>query len=173
MNTEAVARRLVQLCREGKFNEAQDELYAQDARSIEPDGVSGPLGSVHGMDAIREKGRRFEESIAQIHGVSCSDPLMADPFFSLVMGFDATYKEGGRRALLVSVPGEQHSFGVTMVAEFFRRAGWDAWTGAPRTRTRSGSTSSSRSSTGRSGASSRSAPTWTRTPPARPTRTAC
>jgi len=39
--------------------------------------------------------------------------------------------EGGRRALLVSVPGEQHSFGVTMVAEFFRRAGWDAWTGAP------------------------------------------
>lgn len=31
----------------------------------------------------------------------------------------------GRRALLVSAPGEQHSFGALMVAEFLRRAGWD------------------------------------------------
>lgn len=36
----------------------------------------------------------------------------------------------GRRALLLPVPGEQHSFGVYMVAEFFRRAGWDVWSGA-------------------------------------------
>lgn len=32
-----------------------------------------------------------------------------------------------RRALLVPVPGEQHTFGLNMVAEFFRRAGWDVW----------------------------------------------
>jgi methanogenic corrinoid protein MtbC1 len=25
------------------------------------------------------------------------------------------------------MPGEQHSFGLIMVAEFFRRAGWDVW----------------------------------------------
>jgi methanogenic corrinoid protein MtbC1 len=31
----------------------------------------------------------------------------------------------GRRILLTAVPGEQHSFGLYMVAEFFRRAGWD------------------------------------------------
>ena len=99
MNTDAVARRLVQLCRLGKFNEAQDELYAPDARSIEPEGMSGALGSVVGMNAIREKGKRFEESVAQMHGVTCSDALVADPFFSVVMGFDATYKEGGRRAV--------------------------------------------------------------------------
>jgi methanogenic corrinoid protein MtbC1 len=35
-----------------------------------------------------------------------------------------------RRALLLPVPGEQHSFGLAMVAEFFRRAGWDVWSGA-------------------------------------------
>ena len=99
MNTEAIARRLVQLCREGKFNEAQDELYAQDASSIEPEGMAGPLGSVQGMAAIREKGRRFEESYTQMHGVTCSDPLVADPFFSVVMGFEATFKQGGRRSM--------------------------------------------------------------------------
>jgi MerR family transcriptional regulator, light-induced transcriptional regulator len=33
--------------------------------------------------------------------------------------------ERGRRALLVPAPTEQHNFGVLMVAEFLRRAGWD------------------------------------------------
>ena len=97
MNTEAIARRLVQLCREGKFNEAQDELYAEQARSIEPDGVAGALGSVEGMDAIREKGRRFEDTCEAIHDVICSDPLIAGPYFTITMGLDATYKDGGRR----------------------------------------------------------------------------
>jgi methanogenic corrinoid protein MtbC1 len=32
-------------------------------------------------------------------------------------------------ALLVPLPGEQHSFGLAMVVEFFRRAGWSVWTG--------------------------------------------
>lgn len=31
----------------------------------------------------------------------------------------------GRRVLLLPSPGEQHTFGLAMVAEFFRRAGWD------------------------------------------------
>jgi methanogenic corrinoid protein MtbC1 len=39
--------------------------------------------------------------------------------------------EQGRRALLVPAPGEQHTFGLGMVADFFRRAGWDVWSGAP------------------------------------------
>jgi methanogenic corrinoid protein MtbC1 len=31
----------------------------------------------------------------------------------------------GPRALLVQAPGEQHGFGIAMVASFFRRAGWN------------------------------------------------
>jgi methanogenic corrinoid protein MtbC1 len=38
-------------------------------------------------------------------------------------------RDQARRALLVPVPGEQHTFGLFMVAEFFRRAGWDVWAG--------------------------------------------
>lgn len=33
-------------------------------------------------------------------------------------------------ALLVPVIGCQHTFGIAMVADFFRRAGWKVWTGA-------------------------------------------
>lgn len=35
----------------------------------------------------------------------------------------------GPRIVLVPLPGEAHSFGLSMVHEFFSRAGWDAWTG--------------------------------------------
>ena len=36
----------------------------------------------------------------------------------------------GRRALLIPMPGEQHTFGLVMVADFFRRAGWEVWSDA-------------------------------------------
>lgn len=35
----------------------------------------------------------------------------------------------GRRAVLAPAPGETHTFGLVIVAEFFRRAGWEVWSG--------------------------------------------
>lgn len=36
-----------------------------------------------------------------------------------------------RRALLVSAPKEQHTLGLFMLSEFFRRAGWEVWSDLP------------------------------------------
>lgn len=47
----------------------------------------------------------------------------------------ATFQRSGeagtddRRVLLAATPGEQHTFGLFMVAEFFRRAGWEVFDG--------------------------------------------
>ncbi|MCZ8132015.1 MAG: cobalamin B12-binding domain-containing protein [Steroidobacteraceae bacterium] len=41
--------------------------------------------------------------------------------------------EPGARVLLVPSPGEQHTFGLMLVAEFFRRAGWDVSSEFPAT----------------------------------------
>jgi methanogenic corrinoid protein MtbC1 len=38
-------------------------------------------------------------------------------------------QQDGRRALLAPTPGETHTFGLVIVAEFFRRAGWEVWSG--------------------------------------------
>ena len=38
-------------------------------------------------------------------------------------------RTNGPRVLLVPLPGETHTFGLSMVYEFFRRAGWNAWSG--------------------------------------------
>jgi len=100
MSTGNIARRLIELCRAGQFDRALDELYAKDARSIELDGADqSPLSSVKGLDAIRAKGKQFEAKLEKIHSIAVSDPLIADPFFTIAMRFDATYKDGGRKAM--------------------------------------------------------------------------
>lgn len=44
---------------------------------------------------------------------------------SAAFGTDIAPPAGGRRALLMPAPGEQHTFGLSMVAEFFARANWE------------------------------------------------
>lgn len=40
---------------------------------------------------------------------------------------DESTSKVDRRVLLAPIPGEQHIFGITLVAQFLRRAGWDVW----------------------------------------------
>ena len=97
MNVEQVAQRLVQLCREGKYDEAQVELYSDDAVSIEPPNLPpGALGDAHGLEAIREKGRQFEASLEAVHSSFVSEPVVGGNWFSVAMGMDVTMKGVGR-----------------------------------------------------------------------------
>ncbi len=45
-------------------------------------------------------------------------------FRGLAEELPAEPTDAGRSALLVATPGEQHSFGLSMLATFFRTAGW-------------------------------------------------
>lgn len=49
---------------------------------------------------------------------------------SPAFGSSVEHPAQGRRVLLLPSPGEQHTFGLVMVAEFFRHAGWDVTGGA-------------------------------------------
>jgi methanogenic corrinoid protein MtbC1 len=49
---------------------------------------------------------------------------LGDVFFE-----QGSRSDSGESALLTTIPGEQHSFGLSMAAEFFRRAGWNLCTG--------------------------------------------
>jgi len=95
MNTAQVAKRLVELCREGKYQEAQDELYSKDAVSVEMEGSQG-IGDAKGLDAIREKGRQFNEMVEAVHGGSVGDPIVEGNWFAITMTMDATMKGRGR-----------------------------------------------------------------------------
>jgi methanogenic corrinoid protein MtbC1 len=49
---------------------------------------------------------------------------------SPAFGKSVAFPANGRRVLLLPSPGEQHTFGLVMVGEFFRRSGWDVSGGA-------------------------------------------
>jgi hypothetical protein len=93
--TQDVANRMNELFKENKWSEVQDELYAWDAVSIEPEHAPG-LQSVKGLEAIKEKGKQFSEMIEEMHGGWVSEPTVAGNFISFGMGMDVTMKGMGR-----------------------------------------------------------------------------
>jgi ketosteroid isomerase-like protein len=97
MTTQEVADKLVQLCREGKNDQAIEELYAEDVISKEPKGSDMEL--TEGKEAVKNKTLKWEESVEEIHSASCSGPIVSDSHFAIVMNIDATYKAHGRMAM--------------------------------------------------------------------------
>ena len=95
MSTEQIAKRLVELCRKGEYEQAQKELYADDAVSIEMEGSQG-LGNATGLAAIFEKGRQFDAMLEAVHGGTVSEPVIAGNWFSVAATLDATMKSRGR-----------------------------------------------------------------------------
>ncbi len=95
MTTQEVADRLYQLLEEGKWKEAQDELFSQDAKSIEPPNAPG-LHTVEGLDNIKKKGEMFESMVEEMHGGYTGKPVVAGNHFAIPMGMDATMKGAGR-----------------------------------------------------------------------------
>ncbi len=94
MNTQEVANRLVELCRQGNYEQAQNELYCENACSIEPKGA--PNERVEGIEAIRQKGKQWEASVEQVHSAEVSEPIVAGNHFSLSMRNEITFKGMGR-----------------------------------------------------------------------------
>lgn len=98
MTTRDIANRLNELFKENKWMEVQDELFSEDAISIEPDHSPG-LKIAEGLDAIKKKGRDFNEMVEEVHGGYASEPIVAGNHIALTMGFDATYKGMGRQKM--------------------------------------------------------------------------
>lgn len=96
MKTKEIAERLVALCREAKWETAQKELYANDAVSIEPKASPAFAQETKGLDAIVEKGRKFDGMIEKLHSLAVSEPLVADNSFVCTMSMDVTMKGQAR-----------------------------------------------------------------------------
>ena len=98
MTTKEVANRLYELFQENKWMEAQQELFSEDAESIEPKDSPG-LQSVKGIDAIRKKGEDFNNMVEEVHGGWVSEPIVAGKYIAVAMGMDCTYKGMGRQKM--------------------------------------------------------------------------
>lgn len=91
MTTQEIANRLVELCRNGKVEEAKEELFAPDIISMEPHEGLLPK-ETKGMDAIRKKAVLFVSMVEDFYGDTISDPVIAGDYFSISWTSDLKMK---------------------------------------------------------------------------------
>ncbi|MBG6131650.1 hypothetical protein IWQ47_003030 [Aquimarina sp. EL_43] len=83
MTTITIANKLVELLREKKFLETQQQLFATDAINQEPNKFKEK--SVVGLEAMIQKEKRFLLYIKKWNHFEVSDPLVSKDHFSIRM----------------------------------------------------------------------------------------
>jgi ketosteroid isomerase-like protein len=91
--TMAVGKRLVELCRQGKWKEAMEELYSHHIVSVEA--ASGPNmpARMEGIEAVRGKGEWWEAN-HEIHSMEIAGPYPHGDRFIIRVTMDVTAKGG-------------------------------------------------------------------------------
>lgn len=96
MNTQEIAEKLCEHCRNHTEMQGLDELYADDAVSVEPMAPEGMDPVSKGRDAIKAKhdwwGSNFE-----VHDFDMEGPFVNGDKFSVVFEIDATDKSSNQR----------------------------------------------------------------------------
>lgn len=97
MNTQQVADRFYELSEAGNWDKIQEELYSDDAESIEPAAAAaGGMQNAKGREGLKQKADSFNQMVEEMHGGYSSKPLVAGNHFAVAMGMDATMKGIGR-----------------------------------------------------------------------------
>lgn len=97
MSVFEVADRLVDLCRQGRFLECGETLWADDVVSIEP--FTGEMAHLQGKDAVRAKGEWWVAN-HEVHSVEVDEPFFCGDSFIVRFRFDMTENATGNRRTL-------------------------------------------------------------------------
>ena len=95
MNTNDVAQKWIQMCREGKNLDCINGLYAENVTSKEMPGMPGEI--VSGKENVWNKNKEWLDNVAEWHGGEISEPTVVDNHFTTKMTFDITFKDRGRQ----------------------------------------------------------------------------
>ena len=96
MNTEEVARKVVELCRKQAWREAIDTLYAEDIVSVEARSMDGDSPETHGIEGVRKKTDWWTQNM-EVHRMKVSGPFVAHDHFVVQYDVDVTDKESKKR----------------------------------------------------------------------------
>jgi hypothetical protein len=97
MSTKDVANKLVSYCRSGNWEAAYKELYSPSIQSTEMPGM--PNEKCDGMEAVMKKSEQWMGSVVEMHKCEVSEPVIAEPYFTVKMDMDVTFKERGRQSM--------------------------------------------------------------------------
>lgn len=95
LTTQQVAARFNELAQQEKWFEIQDELFAENVRSIEP--ANSPyLKDAEGKTPVREKGENWVKRITAAHKLATTEPVIAGNHFAIGRDFDIEVNGLGR-----------------------------------------------------------------------------
>ena len=90
-----VAARFNELAKQEKWFEIQDELFADNVKSIDPPN-SPYFGYAEGKAAVRKKGEEFVKKIQEVHRTYTTGPVVGGNHFAAGREVDVTVNDFGR-----------------------------------------------------------------------------
>lgn len=121
MNTMDIANKLVDLCRQGKNDEAK-ALYADDAVSVEAFAPPGSQQESKGLAAIKAKSEWWRDN-HEIHSAALTGPWPNGNRFVVGFQYEVTFKPSGQRMKMDEVGLFTIENGKIVREEYFYAAG--------------------------------------------------
>lgn len=94
MTTQEVAARFHDLAQKEQWFEIQDELFADNVRSVEP--PTATLPNAEGKAAVRKKGEQLVALVETVHSARTTQPVVGGNFFAVGREVDKTVRGAGR-----------------------------------------------------------------------------
>jgi SnoaL-like domain len=117
-NTSTIANELVNLCRQGRNDDAIDRFYSRDIVSIESVGTPEMPAEIKGIDAVKKKNDWWTEN-NEVHVVQVNGPFVGDDQFAVQYTFDTTFKPTGQRTQLSEMALYRLKDGKIVEEQFF------------------------------------------------------
>ena len=121
MNTEEVAKKVVELVRKQAWHEALDTLYDKNIVSVESRGSDGESPEKRGIDQVRGKTDWWINAM-EIHSFKASEPFVAHDRFVVQYDADFTDKSSKKRMQMSEVGVYTVKDGKIVREEFLPRA---------------------------------------------------
>jgi SnoaL-like domain len=122
MSTNEVAKKYVELCKQGKSSEILDTLFAKDAESVEAHAPPGGDRTAKGLEAIHGKSKWWTDNHT-VHKAEVFGPYPHDDRFAVRFLYDITHKPSGKRLTMDEVGVFTIVNGKIAREEFFYQGG--------------------------------------------------
>ncbi len=99
MDIHQIAKRLHGLASQRMYEQAQRELYSEDAVSVEPPHTRKGHRNASGKEDIIQKGDRWESQVTEWHENIVSEPLVAGAHIAMKIMMDVTMSDNVRRVI--------------------------------------------------------------------------
>jgi ketosteroid isomerase-like protein len=122
MNTLEIGQKMVELCREGKNDEAIKTLFSKDIVSVEAGAPPGQDATTKGMEAVLGKGKWWVDNHI-VHDAKAEGPWPNGDKFIVRFTYDVTFKPENKRFTMDEAALYTVANGKVVKEEFFYTMG--------------------------------------------------